>query len=696
MNSNSLLRYPFLRLLASLATGIACGQALPQAWPPTVTVCAALLLFTVYLLCRRHLPSIFGLFTAAFFILLGHQLMSRHIAHTLYPFPPDAATWQVKLTSQPEEKAKSLLLEATLEGVSRNDSLLTARHPTSLLLYFPKDSTAHSLRRGDRLLIHARLAMPTPNGNPCEFNYPRYLLHKGIGGTGYVPLHRWKVIAHDSTRSLTQQAADYRQRVVAHYRRLGFSGDELAVLSALTVGEKSELSEEISETYSATGAAHVLALSGLHIGLLYALFNYLLTPLWRRQRNLKPLCTLAIVAVMWLFALLTGLSPSVVRAVSMFSLLSVASLRSERTLTPNSLAATAFLMLLIHPAWLFDVGFQLSFCAVAGILLLKPGLDRLWRPRHPLLLKLRDLLTVSLAAQAAVAPLLMLYFARFSVHFLLTNLWVIPLVTLIMYAALLMLLLSPFPGLQALFAPVVELLIRFQHTGLRHIEALPASTIDRISLHPAEAAFLLAIILLLAGYLNHRSHLRLSILLGSLLLFSAVHCAYLHHCRPRAAIAFYNYRSCPAVHLMTDSRHSWLVCADSTMTAVSGLKRSLASYWNRMKLAEPQLAGPGHPLIAQDTPGLCMLFYGGKRIGLLSGNYRPQVEVPRRYTVDYLYLSEGFRGNMQQLTRHLHINQVVLDGSLPAYLRQRLGNECRQLGIPCHDLSAGGYLQALL
>lgn len=694
MNSNSLQRYPFLRLLAPLAAGMTCGDAFPQAWPTIIVVGAGLLLLPAYALCRQQRPvTVYGILVTIFFFMLGHQLISLYIIRISDAFPAGTTTCEVRLTTQPEEKSNSLLLEARLEKYIRNDTLLTSGHPASLLLYFPNDSSAHMLRRGDRLLIHARLSMPTPNGNPYEFNYPRYLLHKGISGTGYVPSGHWKIISHDSTRTITQMAADYRQQIVNLYRQLGFKGDELAVLSALTVGDKSELSEKISETYSATGAAHVLALSGLHIGLLYTLCYYLMSPLWKRRHYIKPLCLLIIITVMWLFAILTGLSSSVVRSVSMFTLLSLATLWSAQILTLNSLAATAFLMLLVRPVWLFDVGFQLSFCAVSGILLLKPGLDKLFCPRNRLLLKIRDLVNVSLAAQIAVSPLLMFYFARFSTHFLLTNLWVVPMVTIIMYAAILLLLLSPLPGLQMLFAPVVEFLIRCQHIVLRHIEALPASTIDHISLHPLEVTLMFVACLLLAHYLRLRTAPRLTALLSSLVLLTVFHTACKYHHRPHTAIAFYNYRSCPAVHLMTDSKRSWLVCADSANHNTDGLQRSLAGYWNRMRLKEPEIINANSNITSEIALSNRMLFYAGKRIYLLNDNRWTNTVSPDTYAINYLYLSKGFSGHIKQLTNIFSIEQVILDASLPAYLRQRLNDECQQLNVPCHDLHEMGYMQ---
>ena len=310
---------------------------------------------------------------------------------------------------------------------------------------------------------------------------PVYLLRKGISGTAYVHAGHWCAIGCDSTLAFRQQALECRSRLVALYRDMGFRGDELAVLSALTIGDKEELSESIVETYSVAGASHVLALSGLHIGFISALLLFVLSPLWIRWRFLKPFLFLSVILLLWGFAFLTGLSSSVVRAVVMcsFGLLSML-IPACRKLTLNTLGVTAFLMLLFNPVWLFDVGFQLSFSAVAAIVLLQPGLYGLLSVKNRLLRKAWGLVTVSLAAQVGTAPLVMLYFSRFSTHFLLTNLLVIPLVSLIVYAAVILLVLTPFPVLQQLFADVVEIPLRMQNALLRWIEQLPLASIDRI------------------------------------------------------------------------------------------------------------------------------------------------------------------------------------------------------------------------
>ncbi|MDR0962771.1 MAG: ComEC/Rec2 family competence protein, partial [Mediterranea sp.] len=279
-------------------------------------------------------------------------------------------------------------------------------------------------------------------------------------------------------------------------------GDNLSVLSALTVGEKEELSDEIRETYSATGVSHVLAISGLHVGLLYALLLLLFSWSWRRWRYARHVSIFPITLLLGCFAFLTGFSPSAVRSVIMFSLLCMAAVQTGTLLTLNSISATAFLMLCFYPPWLFDAGFQLSFAAVTAICFIQPRLYRLWSFTHKAARYVWGLTTVSVAAQIGTAPLVIFYFHRFSVHFLLSNLWIIPLITLLLYVALLLPVCTPFPLLQQSVAQGIDGLLTFQHRLLRLLEHLPGSSVTGLHTDVFEIALYYLFVLLVIRALS--------------------------------------------------------------------------------------------------------------------------------------------------------------------------------------------------
>ena len=628
-------RHPFLRLLMPLVVGILCGDAFPHVLSAWEYV-AGFLLFLFIIGRYKHTGWVYG---AAVYLFLGGTgfcLMSWQQGKTVFPFSGKPAVYRVCIREHPEERERSILCRVALLGEVEQDTVTGCPRNHLFLAYFPKDSATVTLCRGDELLVSTRLAPPANNGNPDEFDYARYLRRKGYSGTAYVADGHWRKTGHDASRTVSQVALDYREKVIGLYRSLGFETDELAVLAALTVGDKEELSDDIVETYSVSGASHVLALSGLHIGFLYALLLFVLRPLWRRWRRLKPLLLLLLVLFLVSFAFFTGLSSSVVRSVVMFSLLAFAGLQPEKPLTLNTLAATAFLMLLCKPVWLFDVGFQLSFSAVAAIVLVQPKLYALWKVDNRFLRYLWGLMTVSVAAQLGTAPLVIFYFSRFSTHFLLTNLWVIPMVSLVLYSAVFLLMLTPLPFVQHLFARVVEALVHVQNEVLRWIEHLPGAAVDDIWLD----IWGVLLVYLFLG-MTYYGFLRLTVrricfALLALLAVVSWHSLSIMSNAPRQGIAFYSVRGCPVVHCMADNRHSWLACADS-LPDMPCLCRALSPHWNRLRLETPRLVAGDYT-----TSGLSMrnqiVSYAGKRICLLSDNRWRNKNSSHLLSVDYLYV----------------------------------------------------------
>jgi len=258
-----------------------------------------------------------------------------------------------------------------------------------------------------------------------------------------------------------------------------------AVLAAMTLGDKSALTSEIRETYSVTGASHVLALSGLHLGIIYMLLSRLML----RQRRFW-LSQTVIVMCIWAFAFLTGLSPSMVRSSTMITIYAVFSVGGRSRSSVNLLAFSALVMLLVDPLSLFDLGFQLSFLAVLSILLFVPLIERVWPADYWLMKWLRGMVAVSLAAQLGVAPLIAYYFGRFSTYFLLTNFIVIPMVTVILYGALIVVLL---PSLGIWLAEMVRIL----NKALGWIAQMPCSSIDGLQPSVLQVCLLYAIVLII-------------------------------------------------------------------------------------------------------------------------------------------------------------------------------------------------------
>ena len=272
-----------------------------------------------------------------------------------------------------------------------------------------------------------------------------------------------------------QYFLNQRNILLQRLETAGLSDNQYAVVAAMALGDKSSLTKDLKETYSMTGASHILALSGLHLGIIYALLSLLVV-----GRRWQMITQVAIILSIWAFVFLTGMSTSVVRSAIMLTVYALLAIGHRQKMSVNTLAFTAIVMLLVSPQALFDVGFQMSFMAVFSILLFTPLFYRPFSAEylmtHRLVKWLWGMVAVSIAAQIGVAPFIAYYFGRFSCFFLLTNFIVIPAATLILYLSLATLLI---PSIGVILASIVGLL----NTTLLYISTIPGATID--GLHPS-------------------------------------------------------------------------------------------------------------------------------------------------------------------------------------------------------------------
>lgn len=391
------------------------------------------LVVIVALFCSR-LPRLQTLIINTCFFLLGM---------TIAPVPSveePAKPFEGIIISEPSEKPKTIAVD-----------VLIPNNGEERRLYVWKDNRSAQLQVGDAITV----------------NQTR---------ESFVWAYDWqptsiKAIQLSALQQLRIRALQWRHQLLNRFRQSPSQEEAYGVLAAMTLGDKSALSKEQRDTFSKTGASHVLALSGLHLGIIYMLLTRLMVG--RRLRWLKQ--SILILSI-WAFAFITGLSTSIVRASIMFSIFSLFAAGGRQRASLNLLSLTAIIMLLYDSNLLFDVGFQLSFSAVLSILVITPLLERLvsrkYIMEHPLIRWLWNMITVSVAAQIGVAPLITYYFGYFSTYFILTNLFVIPVTTLILYGALVFILTS-----WTIAGTTLWWLVTILGQGLTLIAALPGASI---------------------------------------------------------------------------------------------------------------------------------------------------------------------------------------------------------------------------
>lgn len=485
---------PLLLPAAALAAGIAVGQAFGSEYAWLATLMAGVALSLALWRTKR----LQALVVTASFAALGATVASHHARRLRVAWPHEATTFQAVVASQPVERRQMVAM----------DLLLTDSH-RRLKAWMASDSLSRRLAMGDGLVVNSKITPPTSLSG-SNFDYQRFLETNGFSGTTFIAAGQWQ--RHDTPLASLPRAERARLRFLGWrtglLRRLklaGLKGQEYAVVAAMALGDKSALDGDLRQTYNVSGASHVLALSGMHIGIIFGLLSML-----SYRSRLRTVAVLTAVPALWAYVLLVGMPPSVVRAAAMATLYTLVSLRGEQRQPLAVLAFAAIVMLLANPWSLFDVGFQLSFMAMLAILAIGPVIEAIvpspYRRSHPLVAALWGMAVVSVAAQMGVAPLVAYYFGRFSTYFLITNFIVVPAATLVLYLSLAALIV---PSMAWLLAMVVEGL----NSALTLIAQLPMASIE--GLQPTSmqtlAAYVLAAALtaLLAMTQRHRQHKRL-------------------------------------------------------------------------------------------------------------------------------------------------------------------------------------------
>ena len=521
-------QHPFLRPVVLLAAGIALGDAVPLSdslFYVALLVLAAVLAVAIVALC---LKSCGGVVWNMLFLACGYMLMSMWLVRSELPDDtiPQDIIMQARVTDGTEERPQTVRCTVTVgRAVSHDGTPVEALRGKTLLTYVSKDSASMAIRDGDVLMLSARLTPKSRLNESVDFDYARYLRRQGIATTAFVRSGHWSTLSRPEHPTLMQRIRTLRSDAIDTYRRLGIGGQNLSVLTAMTLGDRSELTDETMDMYSRAGINHVLAMSGLHVGIVYGLLLLIVAPLWSRRPQLKPFIVSVIVGLMWFLAVFTGLSPSIVRSVIMFTVLTVASFLTEKPLSMNSLAFTAFVMLLVRPAWLLHVGFQLSFAAVASILLFGNRIRSLLGESRGIRAWLKGSVAVSVAAQIGTAPILMYVFHQLPVHFLLSNLLVIPIVTALLYLAVFIFVCIPLPWLQQPLAWTADGLLTLQNAIVGGIERLPLAVIDGIDISLAEVFLLYLIIFLAVRAADWHTPQRVIRLLSAVLVLVALHLA---------------------------------------------------------------------------------------------------------------------------------------------------------------------------
>lgn len=672
---------PLLPVVVSLMVGIFVSWGL-RDWPPATAGAwfVSFLLFvagTLLLLWKTRGPSLWLSLLCCFAVIsFGgciHKWQLRQ-AEVDWGEAEDGRVGRVEKVVKVKPRLLTLDVETATPDGKRN---VTVRA-------FLRDTLPAKVMPGDRILFYGRIRSPQAPRNPGEFDYGNYLRHQGISGTVYCDSMRWRLLHKREAGSVQRWFLHRRESLLTLYRE-NFEAENFAVLSALSLGDKRAIDAETQRIYSETGAGHVLALSGLHLSILFGVFQILFLN-YVRRRWLYVLVSLAGILFLWSFVLLAGSPISLVRAAVMFSICMICKCLYRDGSSFNNLAVAALLLLLCSPRSLFDVGFQLSFTAVFSILILH---RKVWgrvdtASWHGFARRFYEFLTISISAQIGTLPLLAYYFHQVPIYALLINFVVIPATYLLLCGALLFFL---FPFLREWVAAALDIVLSTQLCildGVSHWQGAVWQffpTIGQVVLSYVLVVFLFNLLK------THRSQLRSWALACVAAFFWTLYEA--HSERPHhPAFYIYDVKRYPAVHYVASpqSTYLWGNRPDSALLRIS---EDTKTWWRQCGWSEPQLL---RDTVFQDnrvaTVPLCASF-GEMRVAMICESVRRKsVNVPLQ--VDILLMARGSCDSLHYALRLFRPREVVLDASLGEFYRDCYLKECSARQIPCYDIAERG------
>ncbi|MGF1557481.1 MAG: ComEC/Rec2 family competence protein [Flavobacteriaceae bacterium] len=387
-----------------------------------------------------------------------------------------------------------------------------------IMLNSPNDSSNLNLKVDQELLVYGHLDEIKAPLNPHQFDYRKYLHRLGI----YHELRLTKEnysLSEYSTVTIYGLAAAFRNKISSKLKETDFGQDELGIIQALLLGQRADISETTYDNYKNAGAVHILAVSGLHIGILLMLLQFIFRPIESLPKG-KTIKLIIIVVQLWGFALVAGFSASVVRAVTMFTFVAYALYLNRPSNTFNILALSMFfILLLINPMLLFQVGFQMSYAAVFAIVWIYPLLQRLWFPKNVVVRKLWQLLSVSVAAQLGVLPISLFYFHQFPGLFFISNLLIVPFLGLVLGMGILVIILSLLNWLPDFLVKLYDTLIRLMNTVIEWVAQQEAFIFENIPFDSTQLLLSYAVIFSLLAILTKSTFKRVVVFLSSILLF---------------------------------------------------------------------------------------------------------------------------------------------------------------------------------
>ncbi|MBL0357748.1 MAG: ComEC family competence protein [Chitinophagaceae bacterium] len=578
------------------------------------------------------------------------------------------------------EKTKSYKAEVCIEQVIKNDTAFACEG--KLLLYFSKDSLSPGLEYGDRILISKKLIAIKNSGNPGAFNYERYAAFQQTFHNVFLKPSDWIKLDGKNVNQFQQFLYATREKILASLQKnIGSSKDELGIAEALLIGYTNDLDKDLVQAYSNTGVVHIIAISGMHLGLIYGMLIWLFARVPGIKRS-KAAQAVLILSCLWLFSLLTGGSASVIRSAVMFSFITVGRMFFKESSIYSSLAASAFVMLCYNPYYLWDVGFQLSYLAVVGIVVFQQPIYNLIYVKNPYLDFVWKATALTTAAQLLTFPVCIYYFHQFPLLFLITNLIAVPLSTVILYAEIFLVIFSFIPAIGIYAGKAAAWLLWLMNKFILGINELPFAVWDKIPATVFTTWLLYGTVIFTAAWLMKKKSKLLQGALACLAGFILLHGIINWQVKSQQKIIVYNVPQHQAIDFVDGSNYRFV--GDSILL-VDGILQNFHLKPGPTALQLNNRVDTVTAVFQQDR----FYQFGNKKIIVID---KPLVfeTTAARIDVDMIVISKNPKLYIHQLANVFNCKQFVFDASNSLWKIENWKQDCDKLNLRYHSIPEQG------
>ena len=666
-------KYPFIRLLIPFAIGIWLAffnvshyiseKVVVNLLIILLILLTSLILFS-FLIRNYRYRYIFSILLNVSLLILGFSIVKiqdyKLKINDLSNLGFVPKYYVARLCECPTVKENSVKVMMKLLEI---EDELSERHKfkSKIIAYFEKEEGALSLKYGDCIIFLVNPEDVKKPPNPDQFDYKDYLYKKGVTHQVYLKSDKWLDLDYNMSNPIYKLSYSLRDFLLLTMRRLGVKEDEYAVAAAILLGYDDSLPMDLRQKYVAAGAMHILCVSGLHVGVIFMVFSYLLIFLDDRKKMQRLLKHLLLLFLVWFYALLAGLAPSILRATIMLSFVVIGNIINRKGVLLNSLAASALILLCINPANLFDIGFMLSYIAVIGIVVLQKPISTLIYSKYKIVNKIWEITSVTIAAQIATVPFTIYYFHQFPTYFWLSNLFMTP-----------------------ISSAVIIL-------GVEWIESLPFSIIKGLYIDTSQFVILLLILLFLLLFVKLKEKRLIFCMMFLSSLFLIVNLCNILKQKNQKEMVIYSINNATAIDFISGREHFLL--SDSIFFN----DKSSFSYNIENFLVKKGVFFGGKTIqFCDDFDGnfvkkrKSVVIFGEKVFGISDGGDFLSDSLSYKIPLDFMLVYGKKRQSLVSLLNVYSFEYLIIDGTVPLYLTAELIEESEKLGIKYHSIREKG------